>query len=330
MSPKVESCPHCGAPLALPSRFAVSVTCAFCDATVRIDPSSVSASKYREAWTDWMNTLPSAPHRFSMDGTQWAAQWLLAHGEISDVYVAKRVRWPSELVLLKTLRDHDDAPLLENEWRVLNHLRTGVHADLHLRVPTPVVMGVLIDPPDGGIACAYRWASGFTHTFERIRQAHPGGIPTVASIWIWRRILEVLAVLRRAGLVHGAILPNHLLAQNGEHGVRVVGFSCAGAPNDPLRLISEQFKGFYPADVLRSGKLSAGMDITMSARCVAYLLGGHDADVPDHLPQKLSDLLRQYAAGTVSDVDPWKLREQAGEIGKALFGPPAFHPIAMA
>lgn len=312
MIPTVLTCPHCGAPLAI-TRFAATVVCSFCDATVRVDPSSVSANRYKQAWAEWNGGGAAGGARLlSIADTQWVEQSLLARGEISDVYIAKRARFPSELVLLKVLRDAEDAPLLDREWRALNQLQDS---SLGSRIPDPVVKS--------DHACAYRWASGFIHTFESIREAYPDGIPAVAAIWVWRRILEVLAVMRQAGLVHGALLPNHLLIQKGEHGVRIVGFSCADAPNAPLRLVSTQFESFYPASSLKSGKLTSSMDIVMSARCVAYLLG-------THAPPPLADLLRRMGTDDDrSDADPWKLRKEVGELGTALFGPPAFHPIEM-
>jgi hypothetical protein len=330
MTATIATCPHCGAPLA-PTRFATTVVCSFCDATVRIDPSSVSASRYHQAWAEW-----NAPgdgddaDRFSIAGTHWAAQRLLAKGEIADVYLARRARWPSELVVLKVLRDAGDAPLLEQEWHALDRLRSAAaadHVDLGLRVPAPVVMGVLENSAQGGLACAYRWAGGFVHTFEAVRDVHPLGVDPAASIWAWRRILEVIGVMRNAGLVHGAILPNHLLIENGEHGVRLVGFSSTDSPGAPLRVVSSDFADFYPASMLDSQKLTAAADVVMSARCVSYLLGGRP-DVAAPLP--LAELLERVGtdAGD-ADLDPWKLHKEVGELGKALFGPPAYHPIPM-
>src|SRR4051812_29982035 len=187
MIPTIQTCPHCGAPLPM-TRFATVVVCSYCQATVRVDRSSVSASKYHRAWADWNNPVAGDDPRYiSIADTHWIEQRLLARGEISDVYLAMRARWPSELALLKILRDADDLPLLEQEWRFLSRLHSSAAAetmDLRLRVPSPVVMG------ERNLACAYRWANGFTHTFEMVRDMYPNGIPPVSSIWLWRRILE--------------------------------------------------------------------------------------------------------------------------------------------
>lgn len=331
MNRTIHSCPSCGAPLKV-TRFATIVVCSFCNATVVVDRSTVFARKYHDAWAEWNNT-PGGEHHYSIGDTHWVGGRLLARGETSDVYVARRARWPSELVLLKIVRDSADAPLLEQEWSALNQLQSIAaerSVDLGDRVPAPVVTGVLKGSRDGRHASAYRWAGGFVHTFEMVRSAYPDGVVLAASIWVWRRILEVLALMHQGGLVHGAILPNHLLIEHGEHGVRLVGFSCADKPNAPLLAVSTEFEGFYPDSVRDSQRLTAAGDLVMSARCVSYLLGSRDGDVPDRVPRRLAALLRRVGEeGEHADLDPWKLHAELGEMGKALFGPPAFHPIVM-
>lgn len=315
MSTNILTCPQCGAPLSA-SRFAASAVCGYCHANVRIDPSVVNAAAYRKALADWNNAAAAGISPLSIGDAHWGALRTIAHGEISDVYLARRTRWPSELVLFKVVRSDDDAPLLENEYRVLE----GIGEDLGVRVPEPVAFG---RASNGHMAAAFRWANGFTHTFEMVREVHPGGIEPIAAIWVWRRILETLAALHRNGIVHGAITPKHLLVQQGEHGVRLVGFSCAGREGDPLRLICTDFESLYPAHVLDSEKLARVADMIMAARCVSYLLGNRK-DVPG----PLADLLRLAGA---DDPDrhgnAWSLREDVGAIGQKLFGPPSFHPI---
>jgi hypothetical protein len=70
------------------------------------------------------------------------------------------------------------------------------------------------------------------------------------------------------------------------------------------------------------------MDIVMSARCVTYLLGGSPGHIPDRVPPRLADLLQRVGtADDKTDADAWQLRNEVGEVGRALFGRPAFHPI---
>src|SRR5262249_39481439 len=105
MAQRALMCPQCNGPLS-PGRFARSVVCSYCGATVTLDEASVEAARYRRAYADW--NAP-ASHGISswleVDRTRWAPGAALARGEISDLYAATRARWPTERALLKVLRD---------------------------------------------------------------------------------------------------------------------------------------------------------------------------------------------------------------------------------
>jgi len=338
MAERIIKCPQCNAPLS-PSRFAHQVVCSFCGATVQIDPSLVTAAKFREALELWNSP---AHHGYSswcsIGDRHWAVDGLIAHGEISDVYMANRARWPSERVLFKVLRGEEFAPLLEHEWRVLCSLQqstaTGA-ATFTTLVPQPVQHGVIQSGQHAGArALVLRWAPGFIHTFEAVRRAYPEGIEPRASVWMWRRILEVLSFLHRSGIVHGAVLPQHLLIQEHEHGIRLVGYSCADSTGKRLQAVNTRLEAFYPAAVLKSQILSPAMDVRMSARCIAFVLGaGPLAEkMPSAVPAPLAAFVQGVAfddAGDASVEDAWSLRERLGELAQDLYGAPSFIPLRM-
>lgn len=339
MVERVLKCPHCNAPLTPPSRFARSVVCAFCGASVQLDPTAVSAARFREAFQAWNQP---ASHGYStwwsLGDSHWAPGQCIARGELSDVYVAERARWPTERVLLKVLRNPDDAPLFEHEWDILEQLQRSTAngaATFTTRLPQPVARGVLRGGPHAGAhAMALRWPSGFVHTFEAVRRAYPSGIDPRVSIWMWRRILETLSFLHRSGVVHGAVLPQHLLVQHREHGARLVGFSCADRPGERLRALCTGSQDFYPESLLRSETLTPEADLMMSARCIAAVLGGEPSrgTVPDAVPGALAALIQRVASGEgtrESGGDAWTLRERVGEVSARVFGRPGFHPLAM-
>ena len=335
MDERVYKCPQCRAPIAPPSRWARSAVCSFCGTSVQIDPTAVSAAHYRAAYQAWNE--PSA-HGFtqwwSHGETHWAPEGLIARGELSDVYLARRARWPTERVLLKVLRDSQNAALLEHEWEVLEQLQDSSAqgaASFTLRLPQPVARGQFTHGPHAGRhVLALRWTSGFVHTFEAVRSAWPSGIPPGVSVWMWRRILESLSFIHRSGFVHGAVLPPHLLVQHHEHGVKLVGFACAQRQGNALRALPARFESFYPEHLLRSRLLTPEADLEMSARCIAAVLGGDPSrgTVPATVPAALAALVRQVATGGWRQ-EAWTLREHVGEVGRAAFGPPSFHPLEM-
>jgi hypothetical protein len=333
---RVLKCPQCNGPLA-PSRFARSAVCAYCGATVQIDPASVSAATYREAFRAW--NAP-ASHGFaawlSIGESHWAPGPLLAHGEVAEVHQARRARWPSERAVLKVLRERKDAAVFDHEWEVLQAVRrseaSGADAILP-RLPEPVVLGEIeAGAWRGSRAMVLRWAHGFEHTFEAVARANPRGIEPRASIWVWRRILEALAFVHASGFVHGAVLPPHLLVERGEHGVRLVGFGHAERAAEPLRARVEGFGSFYPAALSAGEPLLPSADLAMSARCVAALLGGDPASgtLPAAVPEPVASLVRRVAGADPRrppEFAAWALRERLGALAAEVFGPPAYCPI---
>jgi hypothetical protein len=331
-------CPQCNGPLA-PSRFGRSVVCSYCGATVQLDEASVSAAAYREAFRTWNSPASHGYTAWVSIGTgHWAPGGRLGHGEISDVYRAERARWPSERAVLKVLRDRSDLSVFDHEWEVLRELQRsearGAEAIVS-RVPQPIVYGdIEAGAWTGARAMLLRWAHGFVHTLEAVARAHPAGIAPRASVWVWRRVLETLSFLHASGMVHGAVIPPHLVVQAGEHGVRLVGFGHAERVGSRLRAVVKGFEAFYPSGVASGRDLLPTADLAMSARCVAALLGGEPATggVPGSVPRPLAALVRQVAQADATrppGESAWSLRERLGTLAKEVFGAPAFCPIPM-
>jgi hypothetical protein len=336
MAERALKCPQCNGPLA-PSRFAKTLTCPYCGSTVVLDePEVVSAERFHRAYREW--NAP-ATHGFEswvrVGDAHWAIERLIAPGETSDVYAVRRARWPTQRALLKILRSDRDAALFDHEWEVLDGLEAAGGSRMSGRIPRPLARGVARDGDHAGPrAMVLDRADGFDHTFEAVRRVYPEGVEPRASIWIWRRILETLAFLHRSRTIHGAVLPQHLLIETGEHGVRLVGFSAAGPPGALPRTVCGRFEALYPGGRSGPQKLSLATDLSMSARSIAFVLGGDPAsgEVPEAVPERLAELVRLTCASRPDTVDAdgaWQLREALGRLASELYGPPAFCPLSL-
>lgn len=336
-------CPQCNAPLT-PHQFARSIICPYCGATVRLDEGSVSAARFREAFRAWNS--PEFFHTSSLvsiGNGHWSLDKCIAHGAISDVYSARRARWPTELVILKLLRDPAHVLLFDNEWDTLQTLQhsDAPGAEVFTRlIPQPVIHGNISSGSlAGNRVSIFRREGGFTHTFKDVIQAYPNGIPPQASVWVWRRILEILSFLHTSGMAHGAVLPEHILVQEHEHGVRLVGYSSAGKLGAKLPAISEGSESFYPKTInlhstLPAGYISEKLDLVMSARCIAAILGGDPETgfLPASVPAKLADIVQRIARLDYADkldLNAWTIHDELGIIAREVFGPPQFMPIVM-
>jgi serine/threonine protein kinase len=241
-------------------------------------------------------------------------------------------------VIIKLLRDRKDVAQFDNEWDVLQRLQRSEAPGsdtFTALLPQPVIHGdITTDLHAGQRASIFRWTSGFYHNFEEVRQTYPQGIPPRASIWIWRRILEVLSFIHNSGMVHGAILPSHLLVQENEHGVKLIGYSAAGQPGQKLQGVSQHYAFLYPEAIRSRSRLTPQLDIIMSARCMVHILGGNPetGSLPNTVPARLARFVQKIALAQPTgstDLNAWALREELGAIANDIFGSPQFIPIVM-
>ncbi|HEU4404675.1 MAG TPA: hypothetical protein VFS43_05225 [Polyangiaceae bacterium] len=328
------TCPTCGAPLS-PDAAGRVFTCSFCGASARAERRLVQAARFRAALAGLDEGARARDDVASVAGVPYRVLGRVARGQSSDVFLAERARRLTELVLLKVLRAPDDADLLEREWQALAALRASEAAgtaQFARRLPQPVARGVLQAP---GVAprptLVLRHQSGFVHTFDDVVAAHPGGLDPRHTVWLFRRLLELLGWVHQSGWAHGALLPEHLLVHARDHGVLVVGWSCAERlGGGRLRALAPERAAFYPPDLGRGAPPSAASDLAMAARCVAHAAFGGELRLPPSLPAPLAALLRPYVEGGRAPTDDaWRLEKLVAAAAREAFGPPTYVRLPM-
>ena len=120
----VLQCPNCGGSLTPPSKFARSAVCSHCRKTVIIDPSVVSASRYRDALQRWNDPRTHGfAEWFTLGSGNWVLGERLGRGEHSDVYAADRARVPSERIVCKVARTNTQ--LIDLDRDVWGYISVG-------------------------------------------------------------------------------------------------------------------------------------------------------------------------------------------------------------
>ena len=333
MALRALTCPSCGAPLPPNARRAV-VVCPYCKASVTDERAVVFAAGFRQALVDLDKSAPQGERRVRVCGLPYRVIGRIAQGESTDVFLAERAHPITERVILKALRAAADKDLLDREWEALAALHASDEqgsAEFARRLPAPVARGRI----EGGgerFAQMMRATSGFIDTFEDVGRAHPEGVDGRHAAWMWRRILELLGWVHRCGWAHGAILPAHLVVHAHDHGVMLVGWSCAtrlGA-RAPLPVVNEAHRQIYPEALLRGAPPSAATDIAMSARCIARVLGGSPARLPTSVPEPLRSLVARHAsADDGRTLDAWDILRDVAAAARAAYGAPRYHRLSM-
>ncbi len=311
------TCPQCSAPLPRQAHWR-TVTCPYCHTSVSRSEEVVQAAWFRDANQRVLGALDTPAQTVQVGPLRYGIVQPLGRGAHADVYLAQRISALPERVILKLARPDvsDSGAALARGAQALDALQ---HSDaagapyFTQRLPQTVVLGTARSNFfSEQRALVLRAPPGYWGSLDEVlRRYHAKGqvLDARHAVWMWRRVLEVLAFVHDSGWVHQELLPENLLVHPGDHGVQIIGWSrAARVGSDPA---------------------ARGRDLAQLAWTVrALLCGGNDpteTDLPAHVPEPLAQLLRQCAEV------PWCGQQGARGIDQALraaalqaFGPPRF------
>ncbi|HEU4951231.1 MAG TPA: hypothetical protein VFT46_04730 [Holophagaceae bacterium] len=222
-------------------------------------------------------------------------------------------------MVVKIARDGLAPGELAREAELLGRIRAAAGSEqdfLDLRLPLPVAVGISSGPVAAGQeVLLLRAEVGIWGSGADLLPLHPRGIDPRHVVWIWRRILELLAPLHGRRWVHGDIALEHLLLMPEDHGCLLAGWACA-APGVPGASLKQ------PTPV---------RDLAQTAWCMrALVCGGEEPDhLPDDVPGPLRTLLDRCAGDTawLAALGAAGLDAEIQRASREAFGPPAFLPF---
>ena len=291
------ACPQCGGSL---PRVALwkTVTCGWCGATVVHARPGVRRATFAAA-------LANA--RTKVTPLAWRGRHYEPVGNATgELIIVRRVGPDPERIGMQYAAGPQP---LQREAAALMAIRAldvpGV-AHFRQRLPEPLGIGRV---NDGREALGLRLPPGHAGTLRDVWQACPGGIDPRHGVWIWRRLLEVLIFVHRAGWAHGRIAPEHALVHPADHGVTTIGWS------DAARAPAAQTA-----------------DLQRSAWTVRALLPGAAPGAPGTgpaTPEPFARLLRDSSedAASAHRFGAVGLEAALTVAAAAAFGPPSFVPF---
>lgn len=271
-------------------------------------------------------TPPAKPAVTTRRGT-YVLGTILATGDLAVL------RETDGSALLKIPRAPADNDLMEREARALARLdREG---DPRHRAYAPRLVESFRHRESGAAAGAcggterrvnvLRRLDGF-HTLTAVREAYPDGLDPRDAAWMWRRLLVALGWAHRAGVVHGAVLPDHVMIHPERHGLVLVDW-CYSVVDDRtgrVPALVERHRELYPPEVVRRRPATPATDIHMAGLVVAGLMG-------ERAPEQLRGFVRgsTLPAEARRPHDAWRLLAELDEVLERLYGPRSFRPFTM-
>lgn len=252
---------------------------------------------------------------------------LLKVGDLTDVYLAEYFdeTKKKQKAAIKIAACDEDNDFIRAEANTLKNLiiaARGKYKIFARYLPTQIDSFVIRDENRkrtyGNIFKLYE----DYYSLGDVIAAYPEGINIRAMAWMWNRVLEILGFIHRQKIVHGGIIPDHLLIHPVYHGVKLIDWTTAVSAGK-IKLMSKSSEGYYAPEIFSREDAKSATDIYMSARCMIRLLGGKTVENLTHqVPDSVKRILKVC---TVSDVnkrpqDAWVVRDEFDDILEKLYG----------
>ncbi|SBT63328.1 hypothetical protein GA0070622_0277 [Micromonospora sediminicola] len=227
--------------------------------------------------------------------------------------------------LIKVPRHPGDNDLMAREARALRRIAERGDARHLAYVPRLVDSYPVRDPSTGAERLVNVLATPpGLHSLEDVRRAYPDGVDPRDAAWMWRRLLVALGLAHRAGVVHGAVLPRHVLIEPDAHGVVLVDWCFSAEPGGLVPALVPGQEDWYPPEVAAKRQCGPGTDIALATRCMTWLMG----DRAPHELRAFADGCRQPTPSARPD-DAWRLLRELDEVLHRLYGPRTFRPFTL-
>jgi serine/threonine protein kinase len=284
----------------------------------RADQAAAAFARLTAAWRDRDEVLTGPRYRYVLGPA-------LATG---DLAVLRTARYDHDgdrrEAVLKIPRQPRDNDLMEHEADVLARLDTVAEARHRAYAPT-LIESFRHRAGDGTERRVNATVplTGF-HTLAEVATAHPAGLDARDAAWMWRRLLTALGWAHRAGLVHGAVFPEHVLIHPQSHGLVLADWCYATAVGTDIPVLIPRHAAGYPPEALEHRPASPATDIHLATYCVGKLTG-------DRAPGPLRAFVRGCTRPSQSarPQDAWHLLAELDDLLERLYGPRAFRPFTM-
>ena len=174
------------------------------------------------------------------------------------------------------------------------------------------------------------------YTLAEVQAAYPAGLDGRDVAWIWRRLLCAIGFAHRHDIVHGAVLPMHVMIEPKGHKLILVDW-CTAVMNAkanarPTDILTGGFSDWYRRESVPGQPPTPSLDVAFGARCMIELLGGDP--VRADFPATVDPALRRHF-GRLVGMDSGR-RPPAGRVLEdfdtlieAMWGPKMFRELTM-
>jgi serine/threonine protein kinase len=246
----------------------------------------------------------------------------IGEGDVSEVFTAISTepqtigKLKTQSFLVKLPRVHGAEPYLDTERKRLTTLAKAAQNTTYAHYFPEVFTTVKHDGYKGSPGTVFVYPVNGEHfTLASIRDKHPNGLDGWHICWMFRRLLTALGFVHRQGLVHGAVLPQHILIEPLSHGLQLCGWIHSVEKGGLIKIVPQSHKDMYPNEVTSKKYAGPETDIYMAAN---VMLRVSDSRMPHKLKQFLKSLL--LTSPGMRPNDAFKLEEEFVVLMDSVYG----------
>jgi len=240
---------------------------------------------------------------------KWTIRDPFCQGDLADLYITL------EGHLFKIARQKSDNDLMEREAAALAILRdtkTIVDPRVHF---VPKFFEKLTASTRRVNVLEYRPSY---YTLEDIANRMKSGLDFRHCVWMMNRLLTTLCLAHERGIVHGAVVPSHLLYRPEDHDFVLVDWCYSAGSGQKIPAVVTKHKALYAPEVLKGQLAQPSMDVFMSAKTMYSVF--HSA-----VPRRFLPVFEWALTGSPSSrPDTAVFQERWRQAAKDEYGEPKF------
>lgn len=241
-------------------------------------------------------------------------------GDLAELY-AGELEDVDHPVLVKASGHPSDNDLLENESKFLKTL--SADSSLAKRyVPKLHDTFVLKGKKTRRLNVMKAYHEHFS--LADVLHAYPNGLDFRDAAWMLRRVMEGLVFIHSHGVVHAALVPEHVLVHPVRHDAKIIDWCYAKEVGQTVVAIVPNRKDWYPPEVLDKRQVDARTDVFMLGKTALRMF---DNLTPYPIVRFFHSILAKNP--NMRSTPVMELYDEFAELLERLVGKPSYRPFAM-
>jgi hypothetical protein len=233
----------------------------------------------------------------SKKGAYKLSSTIFRSGDFSAIYRGKTIEGTPRPVIVKVAAEPTLNAWLEKEVTLLAELRDAKKGSdiygLKSYVPELIDTFLAKDGKNRHFRVVVTNSIPDLVSVTDIIDAYPDGLDPKDAAWVSRRIIAQTVAARMLGVVHSAMVPDHILVDPYKHEPLHIGWTHAVKKSERITHVIDRWRNFYPPEIFDKKIPDHRTDIYMAGKTIIRLHGGDEKanTFPSAVPDEIARVI---------------------------------------